>query len=95
LANELQLRTARGYLVDGSLDRAQIEQLSQRLLSDAVVETTIIDEVGHRRLAESPIAGGRLVYVLPKAGVMDPVALTAPRCRPVHGGRTLRSPVSQ
>jgi len=77
LANELQLRTARGYLVDGSLDRAQIEQLSQRLLSDAVVETTIIDEVGHRRLAESPIAGGRLVYVLPKAGVMDPVALTA------------------
>jgi phosphoribosylformylglycinamidine synthase len=95
LADQLQLRTARGYLVDGSLDRAEIEQISQRLLSDSVVETTIIDEVGQSSLGESPIDGGQLVYVLPKAGVMDPVALTARKAMADMGSsvrevRTLR-----
>ncbi len=80
LAQQLHVRAGRGYLIQGNLDRAAVERLAAELLADSVVERTRIAEVGHIDL-ESPPAEGftQRVYVLPKPGVMDPVAQSALR----------------
>lgn len=74
LAKNLEVHSAYGYLVQGELGREQIEQLAQQLLSDGVVERTIVATVGDEALLQAPTPGQRLVHVLPKPGVMDPVA---------------------
>ncbi len=80
LAKDLQVRTGRGYLVQGNLDRAAAERLAQQLLADSVVERTRVAELGHVDLETPPAEGfTQRVYVLPKPGVMDPVAQSAKR----------------
>ena len=94
LAADLTVAGARGYLLEGSLDRGQVERLARELLADGIVERTIVAAVGDAALAAPPGAscwGGsttatpttadakigtdpRLVHVLLKPGVMDPVA---------------------
>lgn len=69
------VRTARGFLVQGPLDRAHAQQLAANVLSDSVVE-----QVQVRLAAEAPPAQEpnlTTVYVLPKPGVTDPEAETA------------------
>ena len=95
LAEGLVVCTAHGYLVDGDLDRDQIQQLSERLLADTVVESAVVGEVGAAELSQPPISGGQVVHVLPKPGVMDPVALSARQAMidlgtPAREVRTLR-----
>lgn len=95
LAEGVEVCAAHGYLVDGEIDREQIVQIGERLLADAVVESTVIGEVGAEELDQSPIAGGKVVHVLPKPGVMDPVALSARKAMsdlgtPPREVRTLR-----
>ncbi|MCH2203708.1 MAG: phosphoribosylformylglycinamidine synthase subunit PurL [Fuerstiella sp.] len=75
--SELRVRTARGYLLEGSLEQSQAQLLADQLLADRVVERTIVAPVGDPTLAESQNGTKQLVYVLPKPGVMDPVAQSA------------------
>jgi len=77
VAGQLEISTAHGYLVQGELDRADVERLVRQLLSDAVVEQSVVAPVGDPSLAAPPRAGQQSVHVLPKPGVMDPVAHSA------------------
>lgn len=80
LASGLQVRTGRGYLVQGDLDQQAVERIAGQLLADGVVERTVVAPVGHGVLTDPPGPEFKhLVYVLPKPGVMDPVALSALR----------------
>jgi phosphoribosylformylglycinamidine synthase len=77
LAENLAVRTARGYLIQGNLAREQILQIADGLLADRVVERTVVAPVGDPALDRAPDGHRRVVHVLPKPGVMDPVALSA------------------
>ncbi len=73
----LQLKAGRGYLIEGKLDRSQIQTIAEQLLADRVVETTVVAEVGAAELHAPPQNNMQAVHVLPKPGVMDPVAESA------------------
>jgi len=92
LAGDFGVTAARGYLIEGELTREEVERLAAELLANAVVERTVVAAVGEPALAQAPIRKGvrppghkgsdpfsdrRLVHVLPKPGVMDPVAQSA------------------
>jgi phosphoribosylformylglycinamidine synthase len=77
LAKNLAVTAARGYLVQGSLDRGQITHLARHLLSDEVVERAVVAPAGDPQLIQAPANDQRLIHVLPKPGVMDPVAQSA------------------
>lgn len=77
LANNLSVAAASGYLIEGDLDRSQIDRLAANLLADRIVERTQIAPVGDASLQQPPAGFQQLVHVLPKPGVMDPVAQSA------------------
>lgn len=77
LSGSLPVTAARGYLIQGSLDAGQVHRLARELLSDGIVERTVVAPAGDAALAEPPAGRNRLVHVLPKPGVMDPVAQSA------------------
>jgi phosphoribosylformylglycinamidine synthase II len=77
LSGDLAVTTVSGYLVEGAIDPAQVERLGRELLADPVVERTLVAPVGDAKLSAPPIAGQQLIQVLPKPGVMDPVAQSA------------------
>ncbi len=79
LAKDLAVRSARGYLIQGTLDRGQVDRIARRLLADRVVERTVVARVGDEVLSRAPDGPQRLIHVLPKPGVMDPVAQSALR----------------
>ncbi|MCS7239344.1 MAG: phosphoribosylformylglycinamidine synthase subunit PurL [Thermoguttaceae bacterium] len=74
LPDGLSIRAARGFLIQGPLSRQQIEQAVGELLCDTVVEEAVFAPVGSPELNDLPAGFHHLVYVLPKPGVMDPVA---------------------
>lgn len=74
LAENLPVAAASGYLIQGNLSRDEIERLARELLADPVVERSVVAAVGDAALAAAPDGCSRLVHVLPKPGVMDPVA---------------------
>jgi phosphoribosylformylglycinamidine synthase len=76
LASKLLVHAARGYLLEGELSEADVARLAKELLADDVVECTVIGRVGEAVLHQSPAGTPRCVHVLPKPGVMDPVALS-------------------
>jgi len=78
-APPLSVRAARGYLIEGDLTREQIDRAAALLLSDPIVERTVIGGVGEANLLDPPRDGMQPVHVLPKPGVMDPVAMSAQR----------------
>ncbi len=77
LAASLAVSAARGYLVQAELEREQVMRIAHELLADRVVERTVVAPVGDEALSEAPDAHRLLVHVLPKPGVMDPVAQSA------------------
>ena len=83
-------RTSRGYLVQGDLDREQAESLLYQLLIDSLVEE------GELYNADAPRPADDLALtVLPKPGVMDPLALSVMDAArdlglPLHAVRTFR-----
>ncbi len=77
LPAEMRVHAARGYLVQGPLDRGQVERIARELLADPVVERTVVAPAGDPALMTPPEAGMKPVHVLPKPGVMDPVAQSA------------------
>jgi len=72
-----QLTALQGYLVQGPTSRNDVERIAHGLLADSVVETALVARVGDAALSEAPPGLSRLVHVLPKPGVMDPVAQSA------------------
>ncbi len=77
LGSDWQVATARGYLLEGALDAAQAARLAHELLCDPVVETTVVAPLDDSRWAQLPPGMSTVVHVLPKPGVMDPVAQSA------------------
>lgn len=77
LRSDLKVTVAQGYLIQGTLERAQVERLAAELLADSVVERTVIAPVGDLQLNSPPAGRRQVVHVLPKPGVMDPVAQSA------------------
>ena len=102
LADSLEVRAARGYLIQADWDHCQAERVAQELLTDRVVERAVVAPVEDERLNSrshlpsgtnvhgvsstrgslatqqgGTVPSGRrdlLIHVLPKPGVMDPVA---------------------
>jgi phosphoribosylformylglycinamidine synthase subunit PurSL len=77
LARNLAVTAARGYLIQGALDREQVARIARELLADPVVERTVVAPIGDAALAQAPAGHPHLVHVLPKPGVTDPVAQSA------------------
>jgi phosphoribosylformylglycinamidine synthase len=77
LGRELRVAAGRGYLIEGALGRPQIERLAGELFADLVVERFVVGRPGDAEVCRSPIGPAKLVHVLPKPGVMDPVAASA------------------
>ena len=83
LGENVAVSAARGYLVQAPLDRPEVMRIADELLADRIVERTVVAPVGDAALCEAPKGqeGNRsercMVYVLPKPGVMDPVAQSA------------------
>jgi phosphoribosylformylglycinamidine synthase len=71
-AGVTSIRTARGFLLQGPLEKAEVKRAAQAVLVDPVVETCSI----HAGSA-NPAGPGALVHVLPKPGVTDPEAESA------------------
>ena len=82
IAEQLSIRSARGFLVEGpDLTAEQVETLSKELFADTLVEHAVAAKIGDPQLAAPPEtvngAAGSLIHVLLKPGVMDPVAQSA------------------
>jgi len=82
IAGPLQVRTARGFLIESpTLNDSQAQQLAAELFADQMVEQAVYAPVGESSLTAQPSgmngATGKLVHVLLKPGVMDPVAQSA------------------
>jgi len=77
LADNLAITAARGYLIQGELDGDQATRLADELLADRLVERTVVAPVGDELLLRPPDGRERLIHVLFKPGVMDPVAQSA------------------
>ena len=76
IGDDVPVVFARGFLVQGEIDGEQAQQIAQTLLADAVTERTVVAVAGDAVLSQPPVDSSdiRLVNVLPKPGVMDPVA---------------------
>ena len=73
----LRVRAGGGYLVQGNLDETQVRELAAKLFGDSVTEVSLVGRVGDPSLTTPPDGFTQCVYVLPKPGVMDPVAASA------------------
>lgn len=76
IADNLTISAARGFLLQGELTEEQARQAAEHLLADSITESTTLAQIGDEELSETPLELPVLVHVLPKPGVMDPVALS-------------------
>ncbi len=77
LADDLDVVSARGYLIQGKLNREQVARLAEELLSDRIVERAAVAPVGDEQLNHAPADDPKLIHVILKPGVTDPVAQSA------------------
>ncbi len=68
----LSITAAHGFLLQGDLSAEQAQLAADRLLADPITESTTVAKVGEQEASSE----GHLVHVLPKPGVMDPVAMS-------------------
>ncbi len=95
LGDNVSVTFARGFLIQGQFAHADALRLAESLLADSVTERSVVAIAGQDLLNEPPGEQTTLVNVLPKPGVMDPVAAsTAGAARDagidVEAVRTLR-----
>lgn len=90
VADDLRVVAARGYLVQGKLSEADVARLCRELLVDDLVEQAVVGKPGAAGLQRSPDGLPTSLHVLPKPGVMDPVAASV-----VQAGRDLQLGVDQ
>jgi phosphoribosylformylglycinamidine synthase subunit PurSL len=74
LAGQLAVTAGWGYLVQGDFERDAVLRIAHELLADRVVERTVVAPVGDEVLSQAPEGRACVIHVLPKPGVMDPVA---------------------
>jgi len=77
ISKDLDARGVHGFLLQGSLDQAAADRVASDYLADPIAQRTIAAPVGSPVLSAPKTYGvshGRLVHVLFKPGVMDPVA---------------------
>ena len=74
VATDFSVHAVRGYLLQGNITPAQVQQLADQLLADRVVEEVHVAPVGDAAWCNAPNGCQELVHVLRKPGVMDPVA---------------------
>lgn len=72
-----ELRSVRGFLVQGEIGEEQINRLARELFADLIVEQPVVRRVGDGALTVEPEGFTHVVHVLPKPGVTDPVAASA------------------
>jgi phosphoribosylformylglycinamidine synthase len=77
LADRLAVTAGWGYLIQGDLEPSQVLRIADELLADAIVEETTVAAVGDEVLSRPRDGRSCLIHVLPKPGVMDPVAQSA------------------
>ena len=96
IATHLEIATAHGFLVQADFDAAHMQLLADQLLVDNVVEKAVVAETGSADLAVAPSnLYDRLIHVMPKPGVMDPVAQSTQTAiadfgKPAEAVRTFR-----
>ncbi len=98
LGDNVTVAFARGFLVQGDFAFAEATRLAETLLADSVTERAVVAIAGQESLSVPPMNSTgetTLVNVLPKPGVMDPVAAsTAGAAKDagidVHAVRTFR-----
>jgi phosphoribosylformylglycinamidine synthase len=73
----LMVDAARGFLLEGHLSAPDAQAIAQRLLADPITERTVVGRLGDPALRTPPGERPRLIHVLPKPGVTDPVGLSA------------------
>ena len=73
----MELRAAHGYLLQGTLDEAEVKSIAASLLADPIVERSIVSPPGELGIGHPDGEFTRLIQVLFKPGVMDPVAQSA------------------
>lgn len=74
LGQQVSVMFARSFLVQGEFPRNEAVRLAASLLCDAVTERSVVAIAGQEILNEPPGDQTTLINVLPKPGVMDPVA---------------------
>lgn len=74
LGDNVTVTFARSFLVQGQFAHDEAVRLADILLADSVTETSVVAIAGQDVLNEPPGDQTTLVNVLPKPGVMDPVA---------------------
>lgn len=74
LGEQVSVAFARSFLVQGDFAISEANRLAETLLCDAVTERAVVAIAGQDMLNEPPGQQTTLVNVLPKPGVMDPVA---------------------
>lgn len=72
----LTIAASRGFLLQGELSEEHVRQAAAQLLADSITERFTYARVGDQQLASGRDGLTQLVHVLPKPGVMDPVALS-------------------
>lgn len=74
LGKNVSVAFAKGFLIQGSLGEEEAMRLAQTLLADSITEVPVVAIAGDDALNEPPGEQTVQVNVMPKAGVMDPVA---------------------
>jgi len=77
LADSLVIRTARTFLIQGNLQRADVEKIGNDFLAEPVVEQTVIAENGDAIFNNPPAGTQTLINVMPLPGVTDSEAESA------------------
>ena len=95
LGQQVSVAFAKSFLVQGDFARDEATRLAETLLCDSVTERSVVAIAGQDVLNEPPASQTTLVNVLPKPGVMDPVAASTIGAAKdtgfdVHAVRTLR-----
>ncbi len=74
LGHDVSVAFAKSFLVQGKFARDEAMRLADTLLCDSVTERSVVAIAGQEILSAPPGEQTTLVNVLPKPGVMDPVA---------------------
>ncbi len=77
MPDQLRISTARGFLIEGDLDRDQAEKIARNLLVEPVVERFQLARVGEEAINQPAADQPNMIYVLPLPGVTDPQAESA------------------
>ncbi len=72
LPTGIEVRSGRGFLVEGVFDEQALAKAAAETLVDSIVETASISRCGPGKSRESESNGARAIHVVPLPGVTDP-----------------------